>query len=111
MSTTGEAQPRPYSELPGPFTVPVVGSAWEFLLKRNRVRGKEFFQLQEERHKQYGPIYKDSFVGVGPFVAVHDPGDMEKVFRAEGKHPRRFSVKVLIDVRKELGIGCGIFLL
>ena len=76
---------KSYNELPGPRRLPVVGSLWEMGKKANK--NKQLFELQTERMRKYGMIYRDKYPDLGEFVAVHDPADVEKVYNAEGKWP------------------------
>ena len=47
---------------------------------------------------------------ISEMVIVHDPVDIEKMFRAEGKYPSRVPFLPWIQARNESKLGLGVFL-
>ena len=64
-----------------------------------------------DRVRKYGKVYRDKIPGLPERVMIHEPADIETMFRSEGKNPRRMPLNTWKKVRKELGIGLGVFLL
>ena len=69
-------------------------------------------QLFERLFEELGPIYKESVV-LSPKTTVHviEPEDIEKVFRAEGKYPRRLQLDIWLEYRKRRNYFPGLILL
>lgn len=99
---------RPYEDIPGPTQWPLLGTAWELMLPRNKHRPLHLVML--DRMRKFGKIYKDKLPGLPETVMIHDPVDVETMFRHEGKLPRRMPLTTWKRVRKELGLGRGVFL-
>ncbi|XP_014662626.1 PREDICTED: 1,25-dihydroxyvitamin D(3) 24-hydroxylase, mitochondrial-like [Priapulus caudatus] len=97
----------PFSKIPGPKGAPLIGSLVDAL--RNGVLGKthEFFQL---RHRQYGPIYKER-IGGYTCVGLNDPLDAERLFRVEGRYPRRVDMVAWEMHRRHSNREAGILVL
>ena len=76
---------RPFEEIPGPSS-----GLWNMLDFYNKTKsftkGHEYF---ERLFAEYGPIFKENVMLKTSTVHVIDPGDFERVYRAEGKYPRR----------------------
>lgn len=110
ICTVHKAAPRPFEDIPKTTSLPLVGSMWEFLLPR--AWNRPLYQLQLERMKKYGVIYRDNIPVLSEYIAVHRPEDVEEVFRkGEGRYPSRLAFLPWKKVREELGIGFGILLL
>ena len=52
--------------------------------------------------KKYGLIYRLQVPTFKELVMIHDPQDIEVMFRAEGKYPSRPPLRVLKQARNEL---------
>ena len=52
--------------------------------------------------KKYGLIYRLKVPTIKELVMIHDPQDIEVMFRAEGKYPSRPPIQVLKQARNEL---------
>ena len=86
---------RPFEDIPGPKKT--FKSMVEFY--RDSEGLTKLFNLNEGLFARYGPIFKENTLGQTQ-VHVMDPDDVEKVFRAEGKYPRRPLVDVWVEHRK-----------
>lgn len=100
---------KPYEEIPTPKRIPLLKISRDFAkVAKNPFQVVNFIK---ERVEEFGTIYREKVSpGLPEFLFVLDPKDIEKVFRADGKYPRRFSITEWIEARKKTGIPVGIFL-
>ena len=76
---------RLFEEMPGPKGLPFFGDLI------NHLRNSEFKQMMIEiksSFDKYGPVFKKTIMGTA-IVFVQDPRDVEIVFKADGKYPKR----------------------
>ena len=106
-SETGES--KPYAAIPGPLKLPLLGTIWDLILFPWNWR-KPMHKLYLERVKKYGTIYRENLPVFGDIVLTHDPNDVQKFFRAEGKYPTRIPFTMWIHARKELNMEMGVLL-
>ena len=97
---------RPFEEIPGPKT------GLKFMVDSySKTEGfTKAYKLSEILFAEHGPIYKESMILGKPVVHLTDPEDFEKVFRAEGKYPRRPPIDIWIEYRKRRKLFTGLFL-
>nr|CAD7418619.1 unnamed protein product [Timema cristinae] len=114
---------RPYSELPGPRPLPLLGNSWRFIPYIGKYKhqtssssGEQLeadecppsrvvtgdYRIQEvdkvcrRLHAQYGRVVKlSSLLGRPDMVFLFDPDDIERVFRSEELMPHRPSMPSL----------------
>jgi hypothetical protein len=71
----------------------------------------ETVRTVRRRVDELGKVYREKLVpGLPEFVFVLDPEDVAKIFRADGRHPRRFPISEWMTVKKELNVPIGLFL-
>ena len=96
---------KPFEAIPTTKRIPLLGISrdiWKIL--PNDIR------FVPQRLKQLGKIFREKSVpGVPEFLYVIDPDDIAKVYRADGKQPRRIPFDDLIKVKKELNVPLAIF--
>ena len=92
---------KPFSEIPGPRRLPLLGSSLTLFLEVGR-KPKSILQIQKDLMKKYGLIYRLQLPTFKELVMIHDPQDIEVMFRAEGKYPSRPPLRVLKQARNEL---------
>lgn len=106
-SDTDFATAKPFSAIPSPKRIPLIGMSSDFM----NFSPSNAVHLVHQRVEKLGKIYREKlFPGLPEFLFVLDPEDVAKVYRADGKHPRRFPISEWTDVRKELNIPIGLFL-
>ena len=105
--TTPPTEAKPFSEIPGPRRLPLIGSALTFLFE---VGKKPILQLQKDLMNKYGLIYRAKVPTFPELVMIHDPQDIEVMFRAEGKYPSRAPFQVMKQARNELKINMTVLL-
>ena len=92
---------RDFDSLPGPKLWPVLGN-----LEHIKSGGKLSHEVQLEMVRKYGPVCKDSLLGLRN-VLISDPTIGEEIYRAEGKYPFRdfsFALGEFFEERKNLGL-------
>ncbi|KHN83337.1 putative cytochrome P450 CYP44 [Toxocara canis] len=78
--------PKPFSEIPGPRSLPFIGTLLHYRSGGNHV--ENYAKILLHLHNKYGPIIKENIgLGRGYLVHVFDPEDARKIFNAEGKEP------------------------
>ena len=87
---------RSFEDIPGPNGLKFMMD----LLTKSEGFTKAY-KLYKRLFEEHGPIYKETLT-MKPAVTVHviDPEDFEKVFRAEGKYPRRPVIDIWLEHRK-----------
>ncbi|XP_078670198.1 putative cytochrome P450 49a1 [Branchiostoma floridae x Branchiostoma belcheri] len=101
-SVACESSARPFEEIPGPKGLPFIGTAWDYSPFGRFPMKTKFMESFKERTKTYGRIYREK-LGPIDFVVISDPKEIEKVFRNEGRYPKRrtlFTVKKYRELKK-----------
>jgi len=87
---------KPYSSIPSPLSLPVIGSG--YLLKMKHESGvpyiKDFSLLTCDLTKKLGSIFKLNLFGY-THLMLSDPKDIAEVFRTESEFPKVPSTNVL----------------
>ena len=77
---------RSFEEMPGPKGIPLLGDLISFLMASSYF--KERMAALKSAFKRYGPVIKRTVLG-HTVVFIEDPKDVETVFKADGRYPRR----------------------
>ncbi|XP_071105203.1 1,25-dihydroxyvitamin D(3) 24-hydroxylase, mitochondrial-like [Haliotis cracherodii] len=96
------ADVKPFSALPGPKGLPVVGTLFDIM--KNSARLNEMIQ---KRHETYGPIYREK-MGRIDAVFLTDVEAVEQLFRQEAKYPVRIQLEHWIKYREDRGFNKGL---
>jgi len=104
---TEDCSVRPFEEIPGP-KASFLKYMVDFYAKTEGFR--KGYKLTDLMFVEHGPIYKENMMLGSPTVHAIDPDDFEKVFRAEGKYPRRVPIDIWIEHRKRRNYFPGAFL-
>ena len=97
---------RPFEDIPGPKSG--LKAMVDFYGKTEGFT--KVYKLNDILFAEHGPIYKENMIMGMPAVHVIDPEDFKKVFRAEGKYPRRPPVDIWSEYRKRRNLTTGVFL-
>ena len=97
------------AELPGPVSLPVIGTAWTFFVgAKGEPLGKRVLSVQKDHVNKYGHIFKYQFTGQN-VVVIADHSDVAKLLRSESKYPQRFRVPILDYYREKRQKIPGVF--
>ena len=105
--TTPSTEAKPFSEIPGPRRLPFVGSSLSFL---SQVGKKPIYQAQKEWMEKYGNVYRIKVPTFPELIMIHDPQDIEVMYRAEGKYPSRAPFQAWKQARDELKMEMAVLL-
>ena len=94
--------------IPGPKGWPIIGNMFE-AMRGGALSGKIHTYL-EKQHQKYGPIFKEQLGPAYRAVYLMDPGDIEQLFRQEGKYPRRTPFTPFLLHRAESGKPLGLLI-
>ncbi|XP_067047710.1 cytochrome P450 27C1-like isoform X2 [Acropora muricata] len=98
---------RPFDDIPGPKR-----SLQNLIAFYRRSEGlTKSYKNSEALFKEYGPIFKSNFTEDMVMVHILDPDDYKRVFRAEGKYPRRPLLDFWVEHRKRRNYFPGLVLL
>ncbi|KAL1490997.1 hypothetical protein ABEB36_011659 [Hypothenemus hampei] len=86
-------------DIPGPVAVPVLGTAWLFLLGVFQVEKIPDFYIR--MREKYGSIVKEEALFNVPVISVYERTDIEKVLRSTGKWPIRPPTEAIAKYRSE----------
>jgi hypothetical protein len=102
------ATAKPFSAIPSPKRIPLIGMSRDFM----KLSPALIVNTIYERVEKLGKIYREKLSpGLPEWVFVLDPEDVAKVFRADGRSPKR--LPLLSDwknVRKELNMPTALVL-
>jgi len=98
---------KPFSEIPGPLRLPLVGSALSFLFSGQM--NQPIYERQKEWVKKYGPVSRIKIPTFPEMVIICEPEDIEVMFRTEGRYPSRMKFKPWHQARNDLKIKETVF--
>ena len=88
---------KPYSEIPGPKPIPILGNTWRLLPIIGQYDISDVAKLSKLFYKEYGKIVKLSgLVGRPDLLFIYDANEIEKIYRQEGPTPFRPSMPCLV---------------
>lgn len=97
------ASSRPYSEVPGPRPLPILGNTWRLIPVIGQYQISDLAKVSELLHTQYGKIVKMAgLIGRPDLVFVYDADEIEKVYRKEGPTPFRPSMPCLVEYKSKV---------
>jgi len=95
---TTAAAVRPFEEIPGPKSYPLIGCLHEYVITKKYSLDR-LHKSGMSRYKEYGKIVKEEIVPGTTLVYLFDPKDIKKMYQLEGKYPDRRSHLALEHLR------------
>ncbi|XP_076619364.1 putative cytochrome P450 301a1, mitochondrial [Colletes latitarsis] len=87
---------RPYSDIPGPKPIPLLGNTWRFIPFIGDFQIQAVDQVSKRLYKEYGDIVKmEGLIGRPDMVFLYDANEIERIFRQEERMPYRPSMPSL----------------
>lgn len=96
---------KPYSSIPAPRGLPLLGTALDVALAGGAPKIHEYC---DRRHRELGPIYKET-LGSVEAVFVADSALIQKVYASEGKFPMHMVPEAWLIYNEVKGIQRGLF--
>ncbi|XP_031620366.1 probable cytochrome P450 49a1 [Contarinia nasturtii] len=97
------AQIRPYSEVPGPKGLPLIGNSWRFAPLIGQYRIQDLDKVMYSLNKQYGKIAKvGGLIGHPDLLFVFDGDEIRNIFKKEETLPHRPSMPSLHHYKSKL---------
>ncbi|KAF7275216.1 hypothetical protein GWI33_012073 [Rhynchophorus ferrugineus] len=93
-----EFKPKDVHDIPGPLSLPLLGTSWLFLVGRYHI--SKIPDYYSELRSRYGPIVKEEALFNVPVISVYEKSDLEKVFRSTGRYPLRPPTEALAQYRR-----------
>lgn len=94
---------KPYSEVPGPKPLPILGNTWRLLPVIGQYQISDIAKISFLLHEMYGRIVKlGGLIGRPDLLFVYDADEIEKVYRHEGPTPYRPSMPCLVKYKSEI---------
>ncbi|XP_006812664.1 putative cytochrome P450 301a1, mitochondrial [Saccoglossus kowalevskii] len=100
------ANAKPFNEIPGPRSIPVLGTSYEYL----PFGPYSLHALQDallDKYRKYGNIWRETFASI-PAVNIILPDDIETLFKSDGSTPIRLAIEPLKLVRERFQMPIGL---
>ncbi|KAH8394653.1 hypothetical protein KR222_000876 [Zaprionus bogoriensis] len=102
-ATTTAAPVRPYSEVPGPYPLPLIGNSWRFAPLIGTYKISDLDKVMHELHVNYGKMAKvGGLIGHPDLLFVFDGDEIRNIFKKEEAMPHRPSMPSLRHYKGEL---------
>ena len=104
---SAEGEARPFRDIPSPH----FGLTSTIKHFKETEGFTKVYKLTNRLFTEHGPILRDDILfGGKPSVHIIDPDDFEKVFRSEGRYPRRPPIlEIWREQRKRRNYFVGVF--
>ncbi|XP_053966323.1 probable cytochrome P450 49a1 [Anastrepha ludens] len=94
---------RPYSAVPGPWGMPVLGNSWRFAPLVGQYRIQDLDKVMKELHINYGKIVKvGGLIGHPDLLFIYDGDEIRNIFKKEEAMPHRPSMPSLKHYKGKL---------
>ncbi|CAG0914606.1 unnamed protein product [Notodromas monacha] len=89
-----------FDDVPGPLRLPVIGSLWKYFPTIGNYTFKRLHVTSKLRRAEFGDTVRER-LGATEILSIYNVEDVEKVFKEDGKFPRRKSHSALAKYRNE----------
>lgn len=97
------ASAKPYSEVPGPKPIPILGNTWRMVPIIGQYDISEFAKVTKLFLDKYGRIVRLSgLIGRPDLLFVYDADEIERMYRREGPTPFRPAMPCLVKYKSEV---------
>ncbi|XP_078044253.1 cytochrome P450 302a1, mitochondrial [Augochlora pura] len=97
-----EGPPRPFGDVPGPKSLPIIGTLYKYLPGIGEYSFTELYDSGLKKLKRFGPLVREEIVPNVNVLWIYRPEDIAEIFKAEsGLHPERRSHLALLKYRKD----------
>lgn len=94
---------KPYSEVPGPKPIPILGNTWRLLPIIGQYQISDVARISFLLHEMFGEIVAlRGLVGRPDLLFLFNADEIEKVYRQEGPTPFRPSMPCLVKYKSEI---------
>nr|XP_043066798.1 probable cytochrome P450 49a1 isoform X1 [Drosophila bipectinata] len=94
---------RPYSEVPGPYPLPLIGNSWRFAPLIGQYKISDLDKVMNELHVNYGKMAKvGGLIGHPDLLFVFDGDEIRNIFKKEETMPHRPSMPSLRHYKGDL---------
>ncbi|KAH8340065.1 hypothetical protein KR067_007655 [Drosophila pandora] len=94
---------RPYSEVPGPYPLPLIGNSWRFAPLIGQYKISDLDKVMNELHVNYGKMAKvGGLIGHPDLLFVFDGDEIRNIFKKEEAMPHRPSMPSLRHYKGDL---------
>lgn len=94
---------RPYSEVPGPKPIPLLGNTWRLIPVIGQFDISELAKVSKMFLEKYGRIVRlGGLIGRPDLLFVFDADEIERMYRREGPTPFRPSMPCLVKYKSEV---------
>nr|UUB32674.1 cytochrome P450 CYP302A1 [Dendroctonus valens] len=90
---------KSFSSIPGPKTLPVIGTLYQYLPIVGDYKFTELHHNGLKKYQKYGPVVKEEIVPGVTILWLFDPQDIDMMYLCEGKCPQRRSHLALEKIR------------
>ncbi|XP_071539347.1 probable cytochrome P450 301a1, mitochondrial [Panulirus ornatus] len=98
---TAATAARPTHEIPGPKTYPIIGTIMAFIKMMELSKDRDaVLKMWMNMIEHYGPIIHLKQPGIGQFVTLVRPEDIETVMLSTMEDPIRYGLEVIQKIRK-----------
>ncbi|KAL7736244.1 hypothetical protein ACLKA6_002921 [Drosophila palustris] len=102
-TTAATTAVRPYSEVPGPYPLPLIGNSWRFAPLIGEYKISDLDKVMHELHVNYGKMAKvGGLIGHPDLLFVFDGDAIRDIFKKEETMPHRPSMPSLRHYKGEL---------
>jgi ecdysteroid 25-hydroxylase CYP302A1 len=91
LSTKVPAACREFNEIPGPKSLPLIGTLYQYLPVFGKYKFDRLHRNGLAKLRQYGPVVREDIVPGVSIVWIFKPEDVEVLYRKEGRYPKRHS--------------------
>lgn len=97
------ANAKPYSDVPGPKPIPILGNTWRMVPYIGQFDISEFAKVTKLFLDKYGKIVRlGGLIGRPDLLFVYDADEIERIYRREGPTPFRPSMPCLVKYKSEV---------